>query len=360
MLKDNSANFFCGCDDVAREQGIAAVKAEFSGASWETIRGEDWLLDKDGTTGRLFQALMTPDMFNQKKFVLFKADGLTEAQLGKALEKLPEILEATLLVSYGELGAAWRKKHQNRGVFHDFRKYYQKDFVNWARTELSNLGRKIDNAALELLFQATGGRKDLAKNELPKLACYTMGKTNVTAEDVSALVIGEVENEWIAGEIAQAFTAGDGETLRELLRKAEGENKEILIYESLREAVRILCHLHYFFESDNALKKRLIELSRSYYKAARAKRFWEFRNLFDEAKSILGDRLASMIDSSPVRSEKQAVHFAAGLERADGKKLLLMHDLVTDYEIRAKNQTGFTSEGQELLVWRLWGILHHP
>ncbi|MDD2716556.1 MAG: hypothetical protein PHW04_11760 [Candidatus Wallbacteria bacterium] len=354
MNKETRIHIFCGYDSVDSAQALEEFKSGKSGFCVETFSEEAYQKNPDEFQQRIREALLTPEMFSKGKLVHLKAAFLTESQLCRFLESLPADLQSDLAVSYGEIENSCRKKLGNIAELHEFKKTYERDFLTWVRAEFLKYQVKIDFGVPELVFSATGGKKEQAVSEIGKLVLYSLGKPAISIEDAKAVLCFQAGAEWLVNDLVRSFFNRDKKQTDSLIRQCADERNEIVVFEVLRDGIRALGWITLCDKP--GLPEAFIKISRDYQNAVSQKRFWDINKIFAEAKKLLLENFPDLPSNCPLKSERQLCFYGTGLSFINKSNLVQFYDLLTDYEITSKNRDGFTVEGLELLFIKLWAI----
>jgi DNA polymerase-3 subunit delta len=219
---------------------LAAMLAARDTPPAEVIRLDDSDLDND--PDRLAVEAQTIPMFGGAKVIRAIAGRRVTAA---ALEPLLEggTLAATLIIEAGNLRPADAmralfEKAPNAAAVACYADEVH-DLENLIRETLTGLGLSISPDARELLLARLGADRALSRGEVEKLALYAMGKPEIEAEDVEAIV-GDA-SELAIDRVVNAAATGDAtRASAEFARAlAAGESPQTIILAALRHLQRL-------------------------------------------------------------------------------------------------------------------------
>lgn len=139
----------------------------------------------------------TMPFFSAKRLILVEDSGFFKSAADVLLEYLPGMPDTTCLV-FVEDGVDKRnrlyKKVKELGHAAEMKRQDHAQLSRWAAGLLSQNGRKITGATMELFLERTGDDMENIRMEIEKLISYTMGRDVVTGEDVKAITTVQVAN----------------------------------------------------------------------------------------------------------------------------------------------------------------------
>lgn len=139
----------------------------------------------------------TMPFFSEKRLILVEDSGFFKSAADALVEQLPNLPDSTCLVFVEEAvdkrGRLF-KKVKELGHAAEMKRQDSAQLARWAASILSQNGRKITAATMNLFLERTGDDMEHIKMELEKLISYTMGADVVTSEDVEAITTVQVTN----------------------------------------------------------------------------------------------------------------------------------------------------------------------
>lgn len=230
------------------DPGLVSERARAAAKAWSRLdepEGEILHItdtDLDDDRDRLAIELRMIPMFGGRKVVRTSVSQRINATLLKPLVE-DRALAATLVIEAGNLKPtdALRKICETSAhaaaiaCFPD----EDRDISAVIREELSKAKLRIAPDAEDLLVARLGADRALTRGEIEKLALYCMGRAEVTAEDVDAIV-GDA-SELALDRIVMAASSGDAASaVRELARTTSaGQSPQALILALQRHLLRL-------------------------------------------------------------------------------------------------------------------------
>lgn len=139
----------------------------------------------------------TMPFFSEKRLILVEDSGFFKSASDALTDYLPGMPDTTCLV-FSETAVDKRnrlyKKVSGLGHAAEMKRQDFSQLSRWAGLILSQNGRKITSATMNLFLERTGDDMENIRMELEKLISYTMGSEVVTSEDVEALTTVQVTN----------------------------------------------------------------------------------------------------------------------------------------------------------------------
>jgi DNA polymerase III subunit delta len=192
-----------------RAQMLAKTFAARTNPTGEIVRIDD--TDLDGDPGRLAVELGTVPMFGGPKIVRAAAGRRVNAAALKPLLEDDALLEGSLIVEGGNLKPddAMRALFEKSAAAAAIACYADaaQDLEGLIREVLKETGLGIAPDAREALVDRLGADRALSRGEIEKLALYAQGKSEISVEDVDAIV-GDV-SELALDRITNAAALGE-------------------------------------------------------------------------------------------------------------------------------------------------------
>lgn len=139
----------------------------------------------------------TMPFFSEKRLILVEDSGFFKSASDTLTDYLPNMPDTTCLI-FSETAVDKRnrlyKKVSGLGHAAEMKRQDFSQLSRWAGSILSQNGRKITSATMNLFLERTGDDMENIRMELEKLISYTMGSEVVTSEDVEAVTTVQVTN----------------------------------------------------------------------------------------------------------------------------------------------------------------------
>ncbi|MGD9398696.1 MAG: DNA polymerase III subunit delta [Methyloceanibacter sp.] len=221
-----------------RAATLAQVFAESLGQDTEVVRLDDRDFAED--PGRIAVECRTPSMFSSSKIVRAKAGVRLDVGTLKALFEEPA--DNPLIVEAGNLRpeSALRKLFEKHGEAAALPCYAaERDLSDLIDAELAKSNLSIDRETKAYLMGRLGADQALSRGEVAKLALFAQGSSEVTHDDVAAIV-GDAA-EIALDNFVYAVSAGDAAgALRELNRlAASGTDRTVALGSLSRHFTRL-------------------------------------------------------------------------------------------------------------------------
>lgn len=223
-----------------RAQALAKAVAAQTTPPGEILRIDEADLDTD--PDRLSVELTTVSMFGDRRIVRAQQSRKLNAALLKPLIEAGR-LEGFLIIEAGALKAedAMRKLFEGAdgaaaiGCYAD----EARDLDALVREVLQRHNLNIGNDAKRLLISRLGADRALSRMEIEKLALYALGKTEISEDDVAA-VVGDASDMAIDTIVTKAATGNGAEAVTECDRAiAAGESAQYIMIAAQRHLQRL-------------------------------------------------------------------------------------------------------------------------
>lgn len=180
----------------------AFLKHSYKKKLREAIAGDDtmnynYFEGKGLDMNELISLADTMPFFSEKRLILVEDSGYFKSAADALVDYLPNMPDTTCLI-FVESAIDKRnrlyKKVKDLGHTVEMKRQDYSQLAKWAGTILSQNGRKITSATMNLFLERTGDDMENIKTELEKLISYTMGSEVITSEDVEELTTVQVTN----------------------------------------------------------------------------------------------------------------------------------------------------------------------
>ena len=139
----------------------------------------------------------TMPFFSDRRLILVEDSGCFKTSSEELAEYLPQMPDTTCMI-FVESAVDKRnrlyKKVKELGYAAEFSRQDAGQLARWAGGILAQNGRKIRSSTMELFLEKTGDDMENIRMELEKLICYTMGREEITAQDVEEICTVQVTN----------------------------------------------------------------------------------------------------------------------------------------------------------------------
>ncbi|MGN0161399.1 MAG: DNA polymerase III subunit delta [Lachnospiraceae bacterium] len=149
-------------------------------------------------TGEVIDTGETLPFFAERRLIVIEDSGLFKSGCDdKFLEyvrNIPEYL--TIVFVEKEVDARNRlyKAVSQNGYVSEMKPQGEADLKTWVTKILASQNRQIDGRTMQLLLEYAGSSMDNIYSEVEKLISYTMGRNEITKEDVEAICTVTTEN----------------------------------------------------------------------------------------------------------------------------------------------------------------------
>ena len=137
----------------------------------------------------------TMPFFSDRRLILVEDSGCFKTSSEELAEYLPQMPDTTCMI-FVESAVDKRnrlyKKVKELGYAAEFSRQDAGQLARWAGGILAQNGRKIRSSTMELFLEKTGDDMENIRMELEKLICYTMGREEITAQDVEEICTVQV------------------------------------------------------------------------------------------------------------------------------------------------------------------------
>lgn len=108
--------------------------------------------------------------------------------IGRYLENPSESTIILMVGSKLDNRTAIAKSIKSKGMVVEFKPLYDNQVAGWIKNHIKNFGKKITDAAAQLIAECTGNSMREIHNELEKLTIYVDSKKMIDEEDVNSVV----------------------------------------------------------------------------------------------------------------------------------------------------------------------------
>lgn len=153
---------------------------------------------KDTKIEEIIDLAETLPFFAEKRVIVIENSGWFQKGGDKMAEYLPGIPETTYLIfveTQVDKRSKLYKTVKNKGRIAEFSHQDEQMLKRWILGMLKKEGKNITAADMQFLLERTGTEMAHIKTEMEKLLCYTMGKAEVTREDIEEICTKRVQNQ---------------------------------------------------------------------------------------------------------------------------------------------------------------------
>lgn len=165
---------------------------------------------KDINIGEIIDLAETLPFLAERRVIFISDSGLFKSGGEQLAEYLNNQNESTCFVfSESEVDKRSKlfKAAQSKGYVSEFAEQNENVLKQWIGSVLAREGKKIRESVVELLLSKTGTDMENIHTELEKLICYTLGREEITKEDVNAICTTVVEDNIF--EMIEALAIGN-------------------------------------------------------------------------------------------------------------------------------------------------------
>ena len=153
---------------------------------------------KDTKVEEIIDLAETLPFFASRRVIMVENSGWFQKGGDKMAEYLPGLPETTYMVfveTQIDKRSKLYKTVKNKGRIAEFAHQDEQTLKRWILGMLKKEGRNITAANMQFLLERTGTEMAQIKMEVEKLLCYTMGKTEITREDIEVICTKRVQNQ---------------------------------------------------------------------------------------------------------------------------------------------------------------------
>lgn len=180
----------------------AFLKHSYKKKLRQAIAGDDtmnynYFEGKGLDVNELISLADTMPFFSEKRMVLVEDSGFFKSSADALVDYLPSMPDTTCLVFVEEAVDKRNrlyKKVKELGRVAEMKRQDYAQLSRWAGSLLSQNGKKITAATMNLFLERTGEDMENIKMELEKLISYTMGRDVITSEDVEQVTTIQITN----------------------------------------------------------------------------------------------------------------------------------------------------------------------
>ena len=151
----------------------------------------------------------TMPFFSEHRLIVIENSGFfktSSEELAKYLADMPDTTCIIFVEDEIDKRNKLYKKVKELGYIAEMKRQNSAELSKWAATILSQNGRKITPATMNMFLERVGDDMENIRMELEKIISYTMGSDVVTADDVRAITTVQVTNKIF--DMVTAITMG--------------------------------------------------------------------------------------------------------------------------------------------------------
>ena len=153
---------------------------------------------KDTKIEEIIDLAETLPFFAEKRVIIIENSGWFQKGGDKMAEYLPHLPETSYIVfveTQIDKRSKLYKAVKNKGRISEFAHQDEQTLKRWIWGMLKKEDKNITAADMQFLLERTGTEMAHIKTEMEKLLCYTMGKTEITREDIEEICTKRVQNQ---------------------------------------------------------------------------------------------------------------------------------------------------------------------
>lgn len=197
-IKENRfapAYLLCGTEDYLKRQFRDKLKTAIAGE--EDSMNYSYFEGKQADVGEITEISETMPFFAERRLVVvensrfFKTADDGMAQL---LRTMPDTTVIVFVESEVDKRNRLYKAVKEKGYVCELNEQSDRDILRWVRSVLKREGRGASDETLQMFLAKTGTSMENISREIEKLICYTMGRTEITPDDIEAVCAVQVSN----------------------------------------------------------------------------------------------------------------------------------------------------------------------
>jgi len=152
---------------------------------------------KDISPEKLIDLAETMPFLAERRVIVVENSGFfksTQEKLADYLKELPDTTVFVFVEEQVDKRGKMFKACKDLGYAAEFSAQDEQVLRRWIIGMLQKDGKQITQRALEEFLERTGTDMSIISTELEKLLCYTMGKSDITSEDVDAVCTRQITN----------------------------------------------------------------------------------------------------------------------------------------------------------------------
>lgn len=201
LIKDIKSNTFAnlyllfGEEDYLREQ--YAVKLRNALVSPDDTVNISMYEGKNISVSELIDQAETMPFFAERRLIYVQNSGFfKEAQetLAKYMESIPETTVMVFVESEIDKRSKLYKAAAKYGKVCEFAKQTEETLKRWVLQKIGQEQKQIRSSTMDLFLEKTGTDMNYISMELEKLLSFTIGKSEITSDDVEEICTERLEN----------------------------------------------------------------------------------------------------------------------------------------------------------------------
>ena len=153
---------------------------------------------KDTKIEEIVDLAETLPFFAARRVIIIENSGWFQKGGDKMAEYLPQLPETSYIVfveTQIDKRSKLYKAVKSKGRIAEFEHQDEQTLKRWILGMLKKEGKNITATDLQFLLERTGTEMAHIKTEMEKLLCYTMGKAEITGEDIEEICTKRVQNQ---------------------------------------------------------------------------------------------------------------------------------------------------------------------
>ena len=153
---------------------------------------------KDTKIEEIIDLAETLPFFANRRVIIIENSGWFQKGGDKMAEYLPQLPDTSYMIfveTQIDKRAKLYKAVKSKGRIAEFAHQDEQTLKRWILGMLKKEGKNITAADLQFLLERTGTEMAHIKTEMEKLLCYTIGKTEITGEDIEEICTKRVQNQ---------------------------------------------------------------------------------------------------------------------------------------------------------------------
>ncbi len=186
-------------DKLLRALDVDRDSMNFAGFAGKNIEEREILANAD-----------TMPFLAERRVILLEDTGLFKAKTDRLpdyLASAPEYLTMIFVEKEADKRSRLFKAVQKNGYVSEFNTQDTETLIRWVRSLLKKENKILSRPDAELFLSETGSDMSNISQELEKLICYTLGREEITGEDIKAVCSPRIENRVF--DMVRAVTSHD-------------------------------------------------------------------------------------------------------------------------------------------------------
>ncbi|MGN1167029.1 MAG: DNA polymerase III subunit delta [Lachnospiraceae bacterium] len=147
--------------------------------------------------GELIDLAETMPFFAERRLIVVEDSGFfknASPELADYIKTMPDTACFLFVESEVDKRGKMYKAVKDRGRVTEMGRQDEKTLLYWVGTQIKREGKQIKESSAKYLLEKTGTDMENLEKELEKLFSYTMGRTEITTEDIDEICTTQISN----------------------------------------------------------------------------------------------------------------------------------------------------------------------